>query len=313
MDICTTSQFLCSLSYPQSRLRTLHNILCDPETLLCNKHFAELEGTIDGENHLFYAAITPNGAQMVREAIACAHEVGFCDIRIVENEIIYSGLSTGSSSLIIESKCNGVRLSEAIYTFSRSKLLQGFEAFKARLQRLDISHNNLTLKNIIIDERNTWHSICNYSLQPGYGGDEESFMAIERKINNLSLPDKPSAKSLEQLRLYSITTDSEGNTIYPIVESRRRFTSKGGVGFKDKYDNVVIPDIYIWANDFSGDRAVVQLGNSKMGVIDRKGNYIIEPKYSSIVYNPNDGISIVRDGELESKFDYLGALLEEWH
>ncbi len=313
MNICTTSQFLCSLKYPQIRLRTLQNIICDPETFLCDKHITMMEGSLNGVAHLFYAPITSNGLTMVREAVACAMKREYCDIRILEDEITYSGLRSGSCALLMECIPEGVRLSEAIYTFSRSKLQRGFKAFKARLRELDISHNNLSLNNIIIDCDNDWYSICNYGLQRGFGGDKESFMAIERSINNNAIPDTPSAKTLELQRLYSITTDGEGNTIYPIVEARRRFKSKNGIGFKDKADNVIIADDYLWASDFRCNRAVVQLKNSKMGIIDRNGRYVIEPKYSSIDYNPTDGISIVHDGELQTKFNYLGEQIEEWH
>lgn len=313
MKICTTSQFLCSLKYPQSRLRTLHNIICDPETFLCDKHFTVMEGYIDDEEYLFYAPITNSGSKMMREAVSCASDIAFCDIRIIEEEILYNGFNAGSCPLIIESMPDGIRLNEAIYTFSQSKLLEGLEAFKAYLQRLDISQNRLNTNNIVIDDSNQWHSICNYNLTRGFGNDSRSFMALERNINSSALPDKPTAKSLEQLRLYSITTDKEGNTIYPIVESCRRFTSKRGVGFKDKYDNVIIKDEFLWASDFSSNRAVVKLKNSKMGIIDRKGRYVIKPLYSSVDYNPMDGISIVHRGEEQTRFNYLGEQIEEWH
>lgn len=313
MDICPTSQFICSLQYPQTRLRTLHDIFCDPETFLCNKHIVSMEGHLNGKEYLFYAPVTKGGATMLREATACTTELQYCDLRILEDEILFSGLSTGSCCLAMESTPQGVKLNEAIYTYSHSKLLKGLSAFKARLKRLNISHNNLGLNNIIIDSRDRWHSISNYNIQSGYGNDEANFMAIEKSINSLGLPDEPTAKSLEQLRLHSITTDGEGNTIYPIVESCRRFTSRNGVGFKDKYDNVIIPDDYLWASDFSCNRAVVQLKSGKMGIIDRRGRYVIQPLYSTIVYNPTDGISIVHDGELQTRFDYHGSQMDEWH
>lgn len=313
MKICTTSLFLCSLKYPERRLRTLHNIICDPESFLCDKHLAVVEGYMDGKSYLFYAPITIKGATMVREAVTYAHDIDLCDITIIEDEILYSGLCSGSSPLIMESMPRGIRLNEAIYTLSKSKLMTGLEAFKTRLQQLDISHNNLSLSNIIIDENNNWHSICNYGISRGYGNDESAFTAIERNINNLSIPDVPTTRSLEQLRLHSITTDNDGNIIYPIVESCRRFTSKRGVGFKDKYDNIIISDDFLWASDFSSNRAVVQLKNSKMGIINRKGRFIIQPRYDSIIYNPTDGISVVQKGELQARFDYLGEQIEEWH
>lgn len=312
MDICTTSQFICSLKYPETRLRTLHNIVCDPETFLCNKHIAILQGLVDSRDYLFYAPITKQGGAFLRKSTLCATDSGYCDLQILENEIIYSGLSTGCCCLALETLPEGIRLSEAIYTVAKSRLLVGLNEFKAELEERDISHNNITLSNIVVDSLYKWHSICNYNLTKGFGNDEDAFLAIERNINNTALPDKPSAKTLEQLRLHSITTDSEGNVIYPIVESCRRFTSKRGVGFKDKHDVVIIKDDYLWASDFSSNRAVVQLKNSKMGVIDRKGRYIIQPLYTSIVYNPTDGTSTVNDGVRQTTFNYLGEQIDDW-
>lgn len=311
MEICTTSQFLCSLKYPESRLRTMHNISCAPETFLCDKHIAMMEGCFNGVDMLFYGAITANGLRVVREAAACATKIEYCDIRIVEEEILYSGLGKGCSPLIMESIPEGIKLSEAIYTFSQSRLDKGLKEFKARLKRLDISHNNLRLRNIIIDCDNIWHTVCNYGISHGFGGDKESFTAIERKIERDALPDNPTEKMREQQHLYNIITDDEGHTIYPIVESRRRFTSQNGVGFKNKNGDIVIADEYLTATDFCSNRSVVQLKSGKMGIIDRKGRYIIEPKYSSINFNPTNGISIVRDGELEIRFDYCGKQIEE--
>ncbi len=313
MEICTTSQFICSLKYPETRLRTLHNLICDPETFLCNKHIATMQGYIEGLEYLFYTPITKHGAEILHQAAECAKSIEYTDLCILDNEIIYSGLSTGSCCLAMESLPEGVRLSEAIYTFAKSNLLRGLTDFKTRLQQLNISHNNLSINNIVVDSKYCWHTICNYNLHNGFGNDEDAFIAIERTINNTAIPDEPSAKSLEQLRLHSITTDSEGNVIYPIVESCRRFTSKNGVGFKDKHDTIIIKDDYLWASDFSCNRAVVQLKNSKMGVIDRKGRYIIEPLYKSIIYNPTDGTSIVNDGVRQTTFNYLGEQIDEWH
>lgn len=313
MDFCTPSQFLCSLKYPDSRLHTLHNVVCDPETFLCDKHIAMVEGCIDYAAYHFYVPITYKGASMILEAVECASKSNFCDMRILKDEILYSGLNTSSCSLYMESIPDGIKLSEAIYSHSTSKLLKGLREFKSRLRHLDISHNNLSLNTIVIDIDNKWHSIYNYNLTAGFGGDKRSFAAIERSINEISYTYTQTAQSVENQRLHSITTDNDGNTIYPIVESCRRFTSKRGVGFKDRYDNVIIPDDYLWASDFSSNRAVVQLKSNKMGIIDRKGRYIIEPLYSSIIYNPTDGISIVHDGELQTRFDYLGEQLEEWH
>ena len=269
-----------------------------------------MEGHIGSNGYLFYAPITHKGMMMVSEALRCASTSGFCDMRILEKEIIYSGFGNNSCPLFMESLPEGVQLKEAIYTFSITKLLSGLKEFKNRMQKLNISHNNLTIKNIIIDENNIWHSIYNYNIEEGYGNDENAYMTIEHRINSCGIPSEESAKNLVLRHIYSTTSDDDGNITYPIAESCRRFTTKNGTGFKDKNDNVVIPDIYSWASDFCCNRATVKLKNGKMGIIDRKGRYIIEPKYKSINYNPNNGIIIAHDGKQKIEFNYIGEQLK---
>jgi hypothetical protein len=80
----------------------------------------------------------------------------------------------------------------------------------------------------------------------------------------------------------------------------------------DEQENIVIEATFHSATDFLEDRAIVTLHNRKMGIIDRKGNYIIEPHYDNIDFDVDDGTSTVVDGDKCAKFDYFGTQITPW-
>jgi hypothetical protein len=76
--------------------------------------------------------------------------------------------------------------------------------------------------------------------------------------------------------------------------------------------NILIEAIFRDATDFLEDRSIVTTHDNKMGIIDRKGRYIVEPLYDSIDFDVDDGISIVTNGNQSAKFDYFGTQITPW-
>ena len=316
MNVCTVSQFRDSLTYPHILLRTLRYIIFDPDRVSCTKHFAECSASLDSKRLMLYAPITTHGFEMASEATRILREIDeeYIDMHIIPNEICFSGLAMGECCMIVESFPAGLPLSEAIYTLSHDHLISGLNSLMSRFERYDISHNYLNLESIIVDSNYTWHTIRNCYINRGYGNDEESFNEFRKLIDERAIRDNSNDNSHnDALLLHSTITDDNGNTLFPCKERRRRFITDRGVGFKDESGIVVISDIYTWASDFEEDRAMVCLNNGCMGVINRYGRYIIEPRYSKVEYSSYDGTSLVYDGELCARFDYLGEQLEEWH
>jgi hypothetical protein len=48
-----------------------------------------------------------------------------------------------------------------------------------------------------------------------------------------------------------------------------------------------------------------------MGLIDKSGRYIIEPRYGVVEYDPRSGCSMARQGKEWIEFDYSGQRLVE--
>lgn len=306
MDICTFSQFRDSLNAPQTLLRTQHNAIFEPDTLCCNKHFAEARATIDRSPVMLYAPITLQAAEIAHNAICCIEPYVeyFADMCILPKEILYSGLVSGRCCMIKETIPSGIPLSEAIYTLSRLHLLKGLNSLKTHLKMYNLSHNYLNIYNIIVDGNHRWHTIRNLYITHGYGNDIAILQELEQCINQTALHESTTLN--EQLHLYSVVKSSRNVTLYPIKESRRRFETPNGIGFKDRNDNTIIEDIYSWASDFEEERAVVRLKDGNMGIIDRQGKYIIQPIYTNIEYDSYTGITTAYNGMLCTKFNYLG-------
>lgn len=313
MDICTVAQFRDSLNSPDKLLKTQHNIIFEPETLCCSKHFAEAQAMLNNREVMLYAPITLQAADMVRTALECIRMAGqeISDMYILEKEILYSGLVSGKSCMIIESVPPGIPLSEALYTHSRVHLIMGLNKLRARLKRYDLSHNYINIYNIYVDSNHDWHTIRNFHVSQGYGNDKRLFEELEQRINECALPETTSPMVKEQLSLYSTVRDNDGTTIHPIKESRRRFQTPNGVGFKDRDGSIVIADEYLWASDFEENRAVVWLKSGLKGIINRKGDYIIEPIYSEIDFDLYTGITTARNDDGEFRFNYHGERIEK--
>ncbi len=313
MDICTVAQFRDSLNSPDILLKTQHNIIFEPETLCCSKHFAEAQALLNDREVMLYAPITYQAADIARKALETLKRTNgaLTDMHILEKEILYSGLISGKCCMIMESVPPGIPLNEAIYTHSRSHLLMGLNKLKARLKRYDLSHNYINVYNIYVDSNHSWYTTRNFLISQGYGNDKQLFEELEERIKECALSDKPAPIAKERLSLYSRVRDKDGSTLHPIKESRRRFETTNGVGFKDRHGTIIIADEYRWASDFEEDRAVVQLKSGLRGIINRMGDYIVEPIYNEIDFDTYTGITTAKNDNGEVMYNYLGERLEK--
>lgn len=65
---------------------------------------------------------------------------------------------------------------------------------------------------------------------------------------------------------------------------------------------------FVWAADFREGRAEVQTAQG-MGLIDKRGRYVIEPRYEIVDYNPYTGCSRIRSEGLWALADYNGRIV----
>lgn len=309
-------QFANALMHQDVCLRRLPISEFDPSSKIETKHFTEYHATILNSEVILYAPASLEAVSITKEAISMrpknSQHIGI--ICVFPDEILCSGIIPHYCSLIMEELPKGTPLTEALYTHSRRHLLQGLEELRNYLEEINCNVNNLKAENIIVDSNHRWHVIRSYYLSPGTGNDEESFEQLRVLIDIYALPDNfdNAGFACEGFAPYGCDTTTDGRKIFAASEGLRRFISSEGAGFEDETGNIVIEATFRDATDFLEDRSVVTTHDAKMGIIDRKGRYIIDPLYDSIGFDVEDGISRVVDGNKIAKFDYFGTRLTEW-
>jgi hypothetical protein len=135
-----------------------------------------------------------------------------------------------------------------------------------------------------------------------YGIDKFSngFAVVRRKSGKLSysgLIDLSGAETLKtkQMKLGKV---SNGRTV---------FYEKGKYGYMDTQGNIIVPAMYIKADDFCEGKAIVYKSHNESGIIDTAGNFIIAPNVSKIM-EVNDGLALVKSPKYD--FYFLGSDLK---
>src|SRR5690554_2082431 len=111
---------------------------------------------------------------------------------------------------------------------------------------------------------------CNKQVEPDDAISDQDFENEQDEID-------PIGSWYDLIEFLSETYDSFGN----LVEGLMLVEESGYYGYVDERGDLVIPTMFVSATDFYNNRAVVSptKEDGKNGVIDREGNYILEPKY----------------------------------
>ena len=302
---------------PSLLLARLRSADMDHGSLTRTRYFAECCATVDDEEILIYAPLDDESLHLVHRAnvaLQQPYREGFVRLEILDDEMQHTALDdshatiSGRCTLVIERMPEGSPLINVINSMSRQELLAGLEELDTRLKRHDISHNNLKLENIIVDNYGCWHPIRQYYTCRGYGGDAKEIDMLREMIYKYTTPmESVDISNLDPWRGRPIVE------IDALLEGRRQIRTDKGIGFEDESGEVVIAPQYLWASDFMENRAMVRNKDCKMGVIDRMGREIIPVIYDSVEYSVDSGKSIVQCNGLVAIFDYNGSQITPWH
>ena len=316
MDRCTLFEFRNAMLMPYKMLATLKHIEADMASLTRSKYFAECRISDSQGIALLYAPIERESMLMVHnanKALQEAYNQGFIRMTLHTDEMIH--LNTTVMSIDPERRCtliaeqipDGDMLEVAINSMSRNELLEGLEQLDATLRRCDISHNNLTLRNIIIDRDGHWLPIRQYYTTRGYGGDAKGMERLREEIYRHTTP-MPETDTSTLGAWYREPT----KPMDAYFEGRRQVRTERGVGFEDEFGVMVVEDKYAWASDFMEERARVMTQEHRRGVIDSSGREIIAPIYDEVCYSVDSGKTVVVSNNMCAVFDYNGYQITNW-
>ena len=191
-------------------------------------------------------------------------------------------------------------------------LLAALDALQAALGELEFTHNNLKEANL------RWHRgrfvpIRYYDARIGAAepgtADREAFDVLRHRIAEAPVPRQTANDvTVPYNPLRSLTGHRWTSHVF---EGLVCVEDDNGFGFVDTDNNPVIPAQFVWAGDFREGRAEVQT-QTGMGLIDRRGCYVIPPEYEIVDYDPAASVVHVRNNGHWALFDYLGRRLTEF-
>ena len=315
MEVCTLTGFRNALLSGSTHFRTLNSVDADITTLHCCTHFAECHAKIAKRPAIIYAPITPEARNLALRASRALYR---CEgehspkFQIMLNEMQISAMEYRYCTVIIEYIKHYRPLEEALHTDNRHTLLLGLESLKHHMQRNNISHNNLTISNIFVDDNNCWHTIRNYYSTIGYGGDEDSFESLFAAIDKYAPQHQTSTQSSDTILTEELSEYRVQQHTSPYIEGLRRIERTEGWGFENEQGVVVIPTIYSYVYNFDEGRAKVITKEHHEGLIDTSGNEIIKAIYDEVDYDNYSGNSwVYKDGK-RALFDYMGIQIIDW-
>ena len=314
MGICTINTFRTALQFSDRYISLPKGITPHLQSLTRSKHFVECEAVVGYTPVMIYAPISGEAmrlALVANQAVAAARG-DILHFGIHHNALRVDIPQSLCCSIIVEELPEGYKpLRELLYFSQRTTLISALEVLRSKMIKYDISHNNLHIDNIVVDEAGAWHLRRLYYATRGAGGDEAAFDALRIAIADNAMSDAVSAMlANEELSSY----DAHANKLCsePLIENRRRFSDKRGYGFMDEKGSVVIEPRYSWAEHFAEGRAMVRDRAQRAGMIDRNGREIIPLIYDNVIFSAECGTVWVERDELWVEFDYNGKRIGEW-
>ncbi|MDE6140163.1 MAG: WG repeat-containing protein [Alistipes sp.] len=317
MNICTIVEFRGAVDEPCRRLRQLADACRADQSGLCRSTlFAECRMVWRGSQWLLHAPIALRSMEYAERAAMRLRSLvsdPLGSYRILRDEIVVDAATGAACDAVVEPLPAAQTLSQAVAGMDSRRLLDSVERLRRRLQRLDISHNNLSPDNIVVDAFGELHPIRLHYVTAGFGGDCETLTRLESYVAEHALD--AGGCLHDTSAVYRAGRDAgaaEYSWAGNMFEDRVRVRTGSGYGFVDGDNREVVAPRYFWADDFREGRAAVQDFDSHMGLIDKNGREVIAPLYDIVEYDADTGISWVCLDSLWAKFDYAGKRTSEW-
>lgn len=226
---------------------------------------------------------------------------------ILRDEMAYG--RGGVSDVILHLLPEGEPLDQCIAKFDPVSLLASLDALEQGMKEAGFVHNNLKAENIIVTRQGRMIPIRYHFARFESGSDAAQFEELRDLIRSQAGGDQV-FHDMETPEYRAVPCFPGHKFVGEMSDQLVRVEDEDGYGFVDTSNHVVIPAQFHWADDFREGRAEVQTTDGRMGLIDKSGRYIIEPRYEIVDYNPYTGCSRIRLNGLWALADYNGKIGE---
>ena len=281
--------------------------------------FAEAEIERDGRRWLLCAPLRPEAVRRAESSAAIlrrAASTAFAEYRILPDEFRFTDAwgRECTCDLLLHGLPEGETLDAAVTHIGADRLMPALGALREEFRRLGICHRNLKPSNLVWDDDGRlWPLRCHY-LTAGNpaGAVDAEFGAVADFVTSHTGALAACALRAERdeecrsgrLRMY--------DEVWPLHDMMQMVRREALYGYADAEGRTVIEPRFTYAEHFAENRAVVELGRGRQGVIDRRGDWIVEPVYGMIRWTEDGNFRVLRDG-LTGEIGYTGEVLEPLH
>lgn len=315
--MATISNLRNALTWSASSFRILKELKWDNYPIIRSTYFAETRITLGQATYLLAMPLTAVAMHRVERFCILKRHLNsevVPALRIMRDEMLYTNAigKQCSCDILLEPLPDALPYEDALANAACDKaeaeaLLTAIETLEEELRLVDISLNNLRKENILIDSEGLLRPIRWYHATDRSGNDTESFdllrKEIETQCRDMELQDRATT--------YSTPLELQGHiSTRSLREGLIAVEDESGWGFVDCNNKSIIEPVFSWVSDFYEGRAEVEI-DCQMGLIDKSGDFIIEPRYDILDYDHTSGHSrALRDGRWHI-FDYSGHELEQ--
>ena len=311
-SITSFSQLLTSGESTFKTLKGVKPIIIDgfPQVIRTT-YFAEFGITIEQQKYLLCLPLDGTISASVARTAAALQRIksaALTEYSVLPSEVSIPN-STGEVStcdLVLHAIPAGESLDKAVSHIPTSRLVAALDLLEGEMLKAGFLHGNLKPSNLIYGEDGRLYPVRYHYAQVGASSEDitaeigkiREFIAAHPSIPEVGEEVLPTAYEL--LLPY--------DEVFPMQGRMRRIRKGSLYGYLDSNDAEVIEPQYIYAENFFEDRAVVQNPDGKMGVIDHRQHWIIEPIYDMVGFE--DGLFDARLGEEWFKIDYSGKTIK---
>lgn len=212
----------------------------------------------------------------------------------------------GQTPLVLQELPAGLWLEEAITRHRAETLLQALDTMALELRKLGFFHNNLKPENLIFTPDGRMVPVRYHFASFATGNDAPRLKEVRQWI----LAQACAATDAELTKAAPALPRFEGHLhVGQMSDQLICVQDQCGWGFVDTLNRPVIASTFAWCSDFREGRAEVQVADGRMGLIDKAGDWVIEPLYRMLEFNPYTGCTrVVRDDGQWAIADYNGVL-----
>ncbi len=203
--------------------------------------------------------------------------------------------------IVMQHLPDGLSLDKAAMIYPAEMLIRELNNMQQEFARIGFSHNALKAQNIILTRSGHLMVIqLHHASFNGNSSDDEAFALLRDFVGQHSGVVSDQLSDYEAT--YSTSTPCVAHDGMIIICEDNRY------GYADADANIVIAPRFDKAGDFHEGRAIVEI-KGKVALIDKQGNYILEPHYDHIEFDEEHSLSLAHRANRWHAFDYHGNAL----